>query len=150
MLHHTDLTGFSKQAISTTIVGYDGTEVDYTPPQNSLNIVYEANYTIAWDPDPQGSYPSTRLQYSSDGGSTWTTLSGTRAMEGTFSSVNDNDWMQMTYRFVIAPWSGLRKLRLAGRAYSASAEYTVGRQFYSNYSEGVSACPNISVYAVVL
>ena len=145
---HADLAGFSKQEISTTLVGYNGTDIDYTPAPNSTNVVYEANYTLVWNPDGTGSYPCTRLQYSTDNGSTWTTYSGTRAFEGTFSTELDYDWMQMSYSFIIPAWTGTRKLRLAGRSYSTASEYTIGRQFYASYSEGVAVCPNITIYSV--
>ena len=145
-----DTSGFSKQEVSTTIVGYDGTEVTYTPSANSTNVIYEVNYTLAWNPDGQGSYPCTRVQYSSDSGSSWTTIDDTYACEGSYSSGTDYDWCQMTYIYTLATWSGERKIRLAGRAYEYYGEFTIGKQFLANYTEGSAACPHVLIYSVLL
>jgi len=144
-----DTSNFVKQEVSTTIVGYSGTEVTYTPHDDAVKVVYEANFTISWDPDATGSYPSTRLQYSDDNGSSWNTISGTELLEGTLSTASDMDWLNMSYSFVLDPWTGSRKIRLAGRAYQATAEFTIGRQFYASFSEGAAACPHITIYSVL-
>jgi hypothetical protein len=146
----TDTASFTKQQLTTTIAGYSGTEVTYTPHVNASKVVYEVNLTIAWDPDTYGSYPSTRLQYSDDNGSSWNTISGTELLEGTYSPTEaDSDWLNMNYSFVLDTWSGSRKIRLAGRAYFNGAEYTIGRQIYASASEGAAACPHITIYSVV-
>ena len=143
-----DTTNFVKQAIATTVIGYSGTEITYTPTLGSSKVIYEVNFTLSWDPDTSGSYPCTRVQYSSDNGVNWNTISGTEVTEGTFSSAADYDWMNMSYTFILDSWAGSRKIRLAGRAYSSSSEFTIGRQYYAAGSEGVSACPHVSIYSV--
>ena len=143
-----DTSGFDKQQISTTVVGYDGTEVAYTPTANSTNVIYEVNYTLAWNPNEKASYPCTRVQYSDDGGSSWTTIDDTLSVEGTNSTENDMDWFQMTYIYTLPTWSGERKIRLAGRSYYAATAYTIGRQFLASYTEGASACPHVLIYSV--
>tara|TARA_B100000212_G_scaffold110904_2_gene82511 strand:+ start:14003 stop:14485 length:483 start_codon:yes stop_codon:yes gene_type:complete len=143
-----DTAGFTKQVISTTVVGYNGTEVVYTPAANSTNVIYEVNYTLAWNPDGLGSYPCTRVQYSTDGGSAWTTIDDTLSIEGTYSLETDMDWLQMTYIYTLNTWIGERKIRLAGRAYADYSEYTIGRQFLGSYTEGASACPHVLIYSV--
>ena len=143
-----DTTSFTKQTVSTTVVGYDGTEITYTPEFNSSSVVYEVNFTLSWDPDGQGSYPCTRVQYSTDNGSSWTTISGTELMQGTYSADNDYDWINMSYTYILDSWAGERKIRLAGRAYSNAQEFQIGRQYYGSYSEGVSCCPHVSIYSV--
>ena len=110
-----DTSNFTKQTVSTTVVGYDGTTIAYTPEFNSTNVIYEVNFTIAWNPDGSGSYPCTRVQYSSDNGSSWNTISGTELIQGTFSSAIDYDWINMSYTYILDSWSGERKIRLAGR-----------------------------------
>ncbi len=144
-----DTTNFVKQVVSTTLVGYSGTEIDYTPDLNASKVIYEVNFTLAWSPDGQGSYPHTRVQYSTDG-LNYQTISGTELTEGTFSAQLDYDWMNMNYTFILDSWTGSRTIRLAGRCYSVSNEFTIGRQFYASNSEGVSACPHVSIYSVVL
>ena len=146
--YHFDSSGFSKQTISTTLVGYNGTEVSYTPDPNSTSVVYEANYGISWSPDGNGSYPCTRLQYSTDNGNSWVTYSGTRSVEGSFSSEIDYDWFQVFYTFIVPSWLGTRKLRLAGRSYATSAEFTIGEQLYASNTAGVDSIPNIIIYSV--
>jgi len=143
-----DTLNFSKQIVSTTIVGYDGTEIVYTPEFNSSSVVYEVNFTLSWNPDGQGSYPCTRVQYSTDNGSSWTTISGTELTQGTYSAANDYDWINMSYTYILDSWAGERKIRLAGRAYSNANEFQIGRQYYASNSEGVSCCPHVSIYSV--
>ena len=142
-----DTTNFAKQEVSTSVVGYSGTDIDYTPPAGASKVIYEVNFTMAWNPDGLGSYPCTRVQYSSDNGSSWNTISGTEVIEGTYSTQVDYDWMNMAYTFVLDSWSGSRKIRLAGRAYLLNTEFQIGRQFYGSYAEGVSACPHVSIYS---
>jgi hypothetical protein len=91
-----------------------------------------------------------RVQYSSDNGVTWNTISGTELIEGTGSSEADYDWINMSYTFILDSWVGSRKIRLAGRSYSTTNEFTIGRQYYASGSEGVSACPHVSIYSVNL
>ena len=143
--HNVD-TSFTKQQLGTSIVGYNGTEVTYTPPANAQNIIYECSLQFSWNPDTANSYACTRLQYSDDNGSTWNTISNTKVMDGTSSTVNDYDWFIATYNFLIPTWSGERKLRLAGRAYNSSYECTLGRA-YGN-SEDTASCPHVLVYAI--
>tara|TARA_Y100000592_G_scaffold38385_1_gene60794 strand:- start:17020 stop:17517 length:498 start_codon:yes stop_codon:yes gene_type:complete len=151
-IHNVD-TSFTKQQLGTSIVGYNGTIVTYTPPANAQNIVYECSLQFSWNPDTANSYACTRLQYSDDyaGESnsanwTWNTISNTKVMDGTSSTVNDYDWFIATYNFLIPTWSGERKLRLAGRAYNSSYECTLGRA-YGN-SEDTASCPHVLVYAI--
>ena len=145
-----DTSNFTKQTVSTTVVGYDGTTITYTPEFNSTNVIYEVNFTIAWNPDADGSYPCTRVQYSSDNGSSWNTISGTEVIQGTKSAEDDYDWINMSYTYILDSWSGERKIRLAGRSYNSSTEFMIGRQYYASYSEGVSCCPHVSIYSVTL
>lgn len=149
-VHNVD-TSFTKEVISTTLEYYPGTEVTYTPTPGSSKVVYECNYQISWDPDGYGSYPCTRLQYSTDSGSSWTTLSGTQMLEGNYSSYNDYLWHNFMYVFVLDSWSGERKLRLAGRSNGASTEYTVGRSYntHTESGEGNDSCPHVTIYSVM-
>ena len=143
-----DTASFTKQTVSATVVGYSGTEIAYTPEFNSSSVVYEVNFTVAWNPDGQGSYPCTRIQYSSDNGSSWNTISGTELLQGTFSSQIDYDWINMSYTHILDTWSGERKIRLAGRAHTSNQEFIIGRQWYGSNAEGVSCCPHVSIYSV--
>lgn len=141
-------TSFTKQPVGTTLVKYNGTEVTYTPISGASNVVFECMYQTADTPDEKGSYICTRLQYSDDSGASWTTLSGAQMLEGSYNSQSDYVWHNFLYVFILNAWTGERMLRLAGRAYSGSTEYTVGRS-YNTSSEGVGSCPHISVYSVL-
>ena len=143
-----DTSGFSKQVISTTVVGYDGTEVTYTPTSNATKVVYEVNYTLAPDPDGLGSAPCTRVQYSTDNGSSWTTIDDLNSYEVTNSYAYDNDWRQMTYIYTLPTWSGERKIRLAGRTYQSNNRFTIGKQYLGSNEEGSDACPHVLIYSV--
>lgn len=144
-----DTANFAKQAVSTTIVGYSGTEIDYTPSSGASKVIYEVNLDMSWHPDGAGSYPHTRVQYSNDNGASWNTISGTELTEGTNSSQVDYDYMNLNYTFALDAWTGSRKIRLAGRCYHSSSEFTIGYQYLASNSEGPASCPHVSIYSVM-
>lgn len=146
-VHNVD-TSFTKEAISTNLEYYPGTEVTYTPTPGADKVVYECTYMTADSPDNRGSYICTRLQYSTDNGSSWTTIAGTQMLEGSYNSQSDYVYHNFMYTFILDYWSGERKLRLAGRADSSSTEYTIGRTFNSG-GEGVGSCPHVTIYSVI-
>ena len=137
---------YSMQQYSTTLVAMTGTEVAYTPSSDSSVVVYECYYTIYWNPDGSGSYSCIRLQESTDDGSTWSTISGTKAMEGTSGSA-DYDTFCMNFKFILSPWTGAKKLRLATRSHTTSTEFTVGK-LYTSSSVTTTSCPQVIVYEI--
>ena len=66
----------SAQSISTTLTAYNGTELTYTPSNNASNVVIEVNISLSFMPDINQTLANTRLQESTDGGSTWADLDG--------------------------------------------------------------------------
>ena len=90
-----------------------------------------------------------RLQYSTDSGTNWSTYTGSEIFAGNFSSSADYNWHIYTFSFQVAAWSGSRQLRLAARAHGASSEFTFGRSYNASGSEGVGACPIISVVSAM-
>ena len=145
-----DSDSYSTQVISASFVQYNGTEITYTPEVGATNVVYEVNFAISPYPDAQGSYLFTRVQYSDDNGSNWTTINETKVLEGTFSSASDYDWINLSYTFILSPWNGERKIRLAGRSFNSSSEFTIGRQHYITNQAGDPACPHVSIFSVKL
>ncbi len=150
-VHNVD-TSFSSQAVSTSIIYYPGTEVTYTPTTGATKVIYECNFQIAWSPDKIASYSCSRLQYSTDGGSSWTTILGTQTKEGNNSPSEDLNWHNIKHTYVLSPWSGERKLRLAGRAHRHTEEFTVGRNYSAipTSGEGPGCCPHVTIYSVML
>tara|TARA_R100000734_G_C3314906_1_gene106646 strand:+ start:1007 stop:1489 length:483 start_codon:yes stop_codon:yes gene_type:complete len=147
-VHNVD-TSFSKETISTTIEFYPGTEVTYTPQSNASKVIYECSFQASWSPDDRGSYSSTRLQQSTDGGSTWTTIDSTRIFEGNFGNTYDAVWHQFHWKFVLDTWTGERKLRLAGRSPYSTSEYTVGDSYDAiTASFDVGSCPHVTIYSL--
>lgn len=146
-VHNAD-TSFTKEVISTTIEYYPGTEVTYTPTSGASKVIYECNFQTSWDPDNQKSLSCSRLQYSTDGGSSWTDIDGTKLMCGDYSSTTDYNWHNFYLLFAIPVWSGERKLRIAGRSYDTATEFMIGRSYNASYSEGVGSCPHVSIYSV--
>lgn len=146
-VHNVD-TSFTKEVITTSIEYYPGTEVTYTPTTGASKVIYECNLQTAWNPDTNGSYPCSRLQYSTDDGSSWTDIDGTKSFCGSWSSQADFVWNNYLWVFRIDAWSGERKLRLAGRAYNSVTEFIIGRSYNASDSEGVGSCPHVSIYSV--
>tara|TARA_B100000427_G_scaffold309569_1_gene298698 strand:+ start:2204 stop:2686 length:483 start_codon:yes stop_codon:yes gene_type:complete len=146
--HNVDAS-FSQEDISTTVEYFPGTEVTYTPTSGASKVIYECDFQVSWNPDARGSYIYGRLQESTDGGSSWSTISGTYASDGTFSAASDYDWFQVRYIFVINSWSGSKKLRIVGRTSSTSQEFTIGRSWNASGSEGSDAPPHVSICSVM-
>ena len=138
-------TGFVKQQVGTILVELNDTLVTYTPTAGASKVIYECMCQIAWNPDYAASIMCARLQYSSDSGASWTTYTGTETFSGNFSSSADYNWHIYNLNFQLPAWSGSRQLRLAARAQSATSEFTFGRSFNASGSEGVGACPIITV-----
>jgi hypothetical protein len=148
-VHNVD-NSFTKEVISTTIEYYPGTQVTYTPASGSEKVIYECDIQMSWDPHPLGSYPCTRLQYSTDNGSSWNTISGTQMLEGNYDSKSDYNWHNMLYTFILDSWTGERKIRLAGRAHGSTTTYSVGQSYGTlDSGEGVGSCPHVSIYSVM-
>lgn len=143
-------TNFTKEVISASIEDFPGTEITYTPESSASKVIYECNLQIAWDPDAAGSFSCSRLQYSTDGGSSWTDIDGTKLMCGSHKHPYPLDYAFHNYLwvFIIPAWTGERKIRLAGRAYSSSLEFTLGRSYNASNSEGVGSCPHTIIYSV--
>ena len=146
-VHSVD-TSFTSEAISTALEFYPGTEVTYTPQSSASKVIYECSLQTSWQPDNVNSYANTRLQYSTDNGSTWTTIDSTRIFEGDGNTV-DYVWHQFHWKFVLDAWSGERKLRLAGRSGSSASEYTVGASYNASPAGmGVGSCPQVTIYSL--
>ena len=150
-VHNVDTDNFTKQVVSITVVGYNGTEVTYTPAANASKVVYECHFQTSWDPDPYANYHSVRLQYSTNGGSSWTDIPGTQMTEGNWSGAQDYLWYQFSYVHILDTWSGERKLRLAGKTVDTYNEFTIGRSYNTipSSGEGPPACPHVSIYSVM-
>jgi len=150
--HNVD-TSFTSSEVSTAVELYEGTGVTYTPSSGASHVVFECNLQTSWNPDNSKSYPCTRLQYSTDSTNfvdgTWTTIAGTQMKEGSESTSADYMWFNFMWVFVISAWSGERKLRLAGRSYSTTSEFTLGRNYKASGSNGDGACPFVSIYSVM-
>ena len=146
-IHNIDTT-FTKEQIGLSIEYYPGTEVTYTPSASASKVIYECNFQTSWKPDARGAYSCSRLQYSTDNGSSWTDIDGTKLMCGSWSTNSDSVWNSYHFVFTLDTWSGERKIRLAGRAYNSASKITVGESYNASNSEGVGSCPHVSIYSV--
>ena len=140
-------TSFTKQLISTTIVGLDSTEFTYTPTSGSTYVHYEVCASYMWDPDNQKSVACLRLQYSTDSGSTWTDFTGSQAYIG--DAINA-DYESSTFegQFIVDAWSGSRMIRLACRSDETATEFTFGKSWNLNNTEGVGGAPHVSIMSI--
>ena len=144
-------TSFLKQEISTSVVAYEDSLIDYEPLPQAKNVVLEVNIGIAHNPDGARSLACSRVQYSTDNGATWSDFANTHCTEGNSDSYTDYQWHIMQYLYILPTWTGQRKIRLAARAYNADTEYTLGRSYdtYPSNAEGDGACPIISIYSMM-
>ena len=143
-------TTFTKQAVNTTLVALNDSTITYTPSAGAKKVVFECDGAIAWSPDATGSYMCVRLQYSADGGSTWTTITGTELFAGNDSSSNDYNWHAYSWSCQVDAWTGSRQLRLYARSHTSSTEFTWGLQYLSPGSYGIGAAPVITVTSVMV
>ena len=119
---------FSPQyQITTTLVAYNGTELTYTPTSNATKVVIEVSSSLCHLPDGMLTLTNTRLQESTDGGSTWSDLDGFKLFEGNESGQYNT--FITSYTFILPAYSGSKKFRLAGRSKSTSSEYSFGYGF---------------------
>tara|TARA_S200000501_G_scaffold91487_1_gene84822 strand:- start:223 stop:696 length:474 start_codon:yes stop_codon:yes gene_type:complete len=142
----TNSTGYSTQTMGSTLAAITGTEVTYTSSLSSLGVVYECNYTIYWNPDGMGSYHCVRLQESTDDGSTWSTITGSEVLEGTYGE-SDYDCFCVHFKHRLEPWTGSKKLRLAARSYASSMDYTIGKCYTAGAST-IKSLPQVFIYEV--
>ena len=142
-------TTFTKQAVSTTLVALNDSTITYTPSAGAKKVVFECDCAIAWSPDSGGSFMCVRLQYSSDGGSSWTTIGGTELFSGDGSNASDYNWHAYTFSCQVDAWTGSRQLRLYARAHTSATEFTWGRQYLVPASEGAGATPVITVTSLM-
>ena len=142
---------FSPQSISTTVTAYNGTELTYTPTSNATNVIIEVNSPLSFPPDNNQTLCNTRLQESSDGGTTWSDLDGFKIFEGNDSGQYNG--FPVNYTFILSAYSGSKKFRLAGRSKDSSSEYSFG---YS-WNETTGSSPlfgaidtpaHISIYSI--
>ena len=138
--------------ISDTIEYYKGTGLTYTPPVNASKVIVECSLQIAAFPTYQVSWANSRLQYSTDStdyeDGTWTSFPGTQMREGSESTAADNMLFFFTWVFVLSPWSGERKLRLAGRSDDSLSRFKVHRSITYTRSS-INARSFISAYSLV-
>lgn len=140
-------TSFTKQLISTTVVGLDDTQISFTPSTGASYVVYEVCGSYSYLPDASSSIACLRLEYSTDNGSTWTEFTGSQAYIGDGS---DTDYTSCTFliQFMVAAWSGARLIRLACRSAGTNTEFTFGFSWNNDNTEGVGSCPHISVFSI--
>lgn len=137
------------EAISSAVEYYKATEVTYTPATNASLVIVEANLSMVYTPHNSASLMNTRLQESTDGGSSWSDIDGCRLFEGTEGPTDYDAWF-MNWIFSLAPWSGSRKLRLAGRSKNhIDNEYTINKSFDFGSNSAEDTLPMLSIYSVM-
>ena len=141
----------SAQSISTTLTAYNGTELTYTPSNNASNVVIEVNISLSFMPDINQTLANTRLQESTDGGSTWADLDGFKLFEG--NEGVQYDAFPASYIFVLPTYSGSKKFRLAGRAKNVNSEYSFGYSWNATKGSAplfgaIETPAQISIYSI--
>jgi hypothetical protein len=89
----------------------NGSEIDYIPESSATKVIYEISFYLE-----QISYITfqvIRLDYSSNGGSSWSEIDAINTKTLTQSgSAGQNMRINCHLRFVVPSWSGERRLRL--------------------------------------
>ena len=90
--YQTLATDTSERTLSTSVLIYDNTEIEYTPPTGAEYVVYVANFNSESKPDRGSTFSNTRLQESTNSGVTWSDIDGCKLFEGHIR-LNDNTFI---------------------------------------------------------
>ena len=107
-------THTSAQATSSTantFITILGSQIEYTPAQNSTKVVYEISYCAYRDGQ---TFSETQLQESSDNGSSWSEINAKFKRNfghGAYNTAQYNRWY-VHNRFILPAWTGSKQLRL--------------------------------------
>ena len=146
--YQTLATDTSERTLSTSVLIYDNTEIEYTPPTGAEYVVYVANFNSESKPDRGSTFSNTRLQESTNSGVTWSDIDGCKLFEGHSSHItHENIRTNNSYTFILDAWSGARRIRLAGRAKSTDSEYNVNTQYMDGNQQ--HSAPMVSIYSVM-
>ena len=94
-----------------TFITISGSEIEYTPAQNSTKVVYEISYCAYRNGQ---TFAEIQLQESSDNGSSWTEVNVKfkKNLGHGGSSISQHHRWYVHYRFVLPAWTGSKQLRL--------------------------------------
>tara|TARA_Y100000592_G_C5472107_1_gene320101 strand:- start:662 stop:1147 length:486 start_codon:yes stop_codon:yes gene_type:complete len=135
--------------ITTNIVALEGSEITYTPYENSDFVVYEYDFQLSFNnSDVTNSiYIGGRLQEYN--GSSWVDISNTYF---SYYSEADSAALPASYRMVLDSWSGSKQIRLAAKAWTDinSRGYRVHNAYYTTSNDSTRKSQAVlTIYSII-
>ena len=116
--------------VTTNIIALEGSEITYTPYENSDLVVYEYDFQLSFENtnSTNSFYIGGRMQEYN--GSAWVDISNTAF---TYYSEGDSAAIPVAYRMILDSWSGSKQIRLAAKAWTnpAARGYRVHNACYT-------------------
>ena len=135
--------------ITTTISALEGSEITYTPYENSNFVVYEYDFQLSfYHADNDNSfYIGGRLQEYN--GSSWVDISNTSF---TYYAEGDSAAIPVAYRMILDSWSGSKQLRLAAKAWTDihARGYRIHNAYYTTSDSSTRKSQAIlTIYSII-
>ena len=139
-------TNTSTQAISTSQITLNGSEVYYTPHPQSNKVIYEYNFSFSWVPD-SANLIQIEIEQESSGvysslGSEWR-----RIAPGHYTN---NGATNCSLMYILDPWQGKKGIRLRVNSYSSSFEATAHiTRVYHQAQVNKAVFPTLKIYSII-
>ena len=135
--------------ITTNLVALEGSEITYTPYENSDFVVYEYDFQLSFNnSDATNSiYIGGRLQEYN--GSAWVDISNTHF---SYYAESDSAAIPASYRIVLDSWSGSKQIRLAAKAWTDihSKGYRVHNAYYTTSNDSTRKSQAVlTIYSII-
>ena len=116
-----------------------------------MKVFYECIISSHWRPDYQ-SRINVELEESANGGTNWSTISGTREVVATYAPGSESDNFLLNFKYILNKWQGTKLLRLRASAWSSSTEMMFGRQYAidpsTNSGRWIYSKPQVFAYQI--
>ena len=116
--------------ITTNTIALEGSEITYTPYENSDFVVYEYDFQLSFENanSTNSFYIGGRMQEYN--GSAWVDISNTGF---TYYAEGDSAAIPVAYRMILDSWSGSKQIRLAAKAWThiSARGYRVHNAYYT-------------------
>jgi len=116
--------------ITTNIIAFEGSEITYTPYENSDFVVYEYDFQLSFENanNTNSVFIGGRMQEYN--GSAWVDISNTVF---SYYAEGDSAAIPVAYRMILDSWLGSKQIRLAAKAWTnpTGRGYRVHNTYYT-------------------